>query len=92
MTEPNWTVSDLAAALRQLHRGQRVWSYPVEGEEAEAAWLVEWLMVHRAAVVADERLTWTYSGRCPKCGFVIRAELPALPSKKVSSSERGSAA
>ena len=30
----------------------------------------------------DERLTWTYSGQCPKCGFVIEAELPALPSEK----------
>ncbi|MCA1572897.1 MAG: hypothetical protein LC798_21930 [Chloroflexi bacterium] len=41
------TRNDLAAALKQLHDGQKVWSYPVEGPVAEADWIVEWLTVHR---------------------------------------------
>lgn len=34
------------------------------------------------APLGETGLTWTYSGQCPKCGFVIDAELPALPSEK----------
>ncbi|MCA1572499.1 MAG: hypothetical protein LC798_19805 [Chloroflexi bacterium] len=47
------TRDDLAAALKQLHAGQKVWSYPVEGSDAEADWIVEWLTVHRPARLAE---------------------------------------
>jgi hypothetical protein len=65
------TEEQLAKALKALRTGQKRWSYPVMGPEAEAKWLVEWMGVH-------DRLTWVYSGACPSCGHIIEAELPAL--------------